>query len=279
MTTPELARFRTLAYDRFGIVIADDAESFMRSRLRVFATETGHDSLEGLLAAAVGNGGGKGQAKDDLLLDIVERISTNHSYFYREPAYFEFMRTHALPDIESRMAKSRSSDVRIWSAAAAAGEEAYSIVMAMRDYFGPHYKDLDAGVLATDIAKGALRRGASGVYRGEVFRHVPEAWRTRFLEQIGEDRYRVIKPIRDDVMFRWLNLNGPLDMLRGGFHIIFCRNVMIYFDDHARERLVKALTGMLAPGGFLFIGHTDDAEYARRYLEQLRPAIFRKAAR
>jgi chemotaxis protein methyltransferase CheR len=273
VSTSDLARFRTLAYDRFGIVIADDAESFMRSRLRTFAAENGHGTLEGLVAAAIENG------KDDLLLDIVERISTNHSYFYREPAHFEFMRNHALPETERRMAKSRSKDVRIWSAAAAAGEEAYSIVMAMHDYFGPHYKDLDAGVLATDIAKGALRRGAAGIYRGEAFRHVPDAWRDRFLEQVGEDRYRVIKPVRDDVMFRWLNLNGRLDMLRGGFHIIFCRNVMIYFDERARERLVQALEAMLAPGGFLFIGHTDDAEYPRRYLEQLRPAIFRKAAR
>jgi chemotaxis protein methyltransferase CheR len=268
----ELERFRQLAHARFGIVLPENAETFLNARLRGLMDTSGHRSLEALLTAAQADGQG------DLFLDIIEQVSTNHSYFYREPAHFRFLATHALPDLEEMLAAKRSRDVRVWSAAAAAGEEAYSIVMAMRSYFGEHYKDLDAGVLATDIAKRALRRGAHGVYRSAVFRNMPPEWHERFLEPAEEDSYRVVKAVRDDVMFRWLNLNGSLSQLRGGFHVIFCRNVMIYFDAPTRDRLVRTLADMLVPGGYLFIGHTDDSEHARMYLQQMRPAIFRKKA-
>ena len=269
----ELERFRQLAHGRFGIVLPDNAESFLNARLRGLMNSAGYPSLEALLVAAQADGHG------DLFLDIIEQVSTNHSYFYREPAHFRFLSTHALPDIEEQLKRKRTRDIRVWSAAAAAGEEAYTIVMAMRAYFGEHYRDMDAGVLATDIAKKALRRGANGVYRSALFRNMPPEWRDRFLEPAGEDRYRVVKLVRDDVMFRWFNLIGPMTALRGGFHIIFCRNVMIYFDAETRDTLVRALTDLLAPGGYLFIGHTDDAEHARMYLQQVRPAIFRKKAK
>ena len=270
MVGDELARFRRIAHERFGVVLPENAESFLRSRLRDLITEPTFGSLDDVLRTARVDG------RDDLLLDIIEKVSTNHSYFYREPAHFEFLNSTALPEIEQRLRKDGSRDLRVWSAAAAAGEEAYSIVMAMRAHFGPHYQDLDAGVLATDIAKSALRRGANGVYEEEAFRHMPAPWRSQFLEPAGEGFLRVTKAIRDEVMFRWLNLNGPLDTLRGGFHIIFCRNVMIYFDDATRDRLVGELARLLAPGGYLFIGHTDNAEPARRHLDPVQTAIFRK---
>lgn len=268
----ELESFRRLAHSRFGIVLPDNAESFLQSRLRTMMERTGYVTLDALLQAADADNGG------DLFIDIVEQLSTNHSYFYREPAHFEFLSSVALPEIDERLRRQRSRDIRIWSAAAAAGEEAYSIAMAMRTFFGAHYQDLDAGVLATDIAKRSLRQGAAGVYRAESFRHIPQHWREQFLEPARDDSYRVVKAVRDDVMFRWLNLIGPLSALRGGFHVIFCRNVMIYFDAPTRERLVQSLAQLLAPGGYLFIGHTDDAEFARKYLDQQRPAIFRKRA-
>ncbi|WP_281684717.1 CheR family methyltransferase [Thalassobaculum salexigens] len=268
----ELQSFRRLAHSRFGIVLPDNAESFLQSRLRTLMDRTGHRDLEALLQAA------EAESNGDLFIDIVEQLSTNHSYFYREPAHFEFLSSVALPEITERLRRQRSRDLRIWSAAAAAGEEAYSIAMAMRTFYGAHYQDMDAGVLATDIAKRSLQRGAEGVYRSETFRHIPQAWRDSFLEPAGEDSFRVIRAVRDDVMFRWLNLVGSMSALRGGFHVIFCRNVMIYFDAPTRERLVQSLTHLLAPGGYLFIGHTDDAEFARKYLDQQRPAIFRKRA-
>ena len=266
----ELESFRRLAHSRFGIVLPDNAESFLNSRLRTLMERTGHRDLETLLRSA------EMESNGDLFIDIVEQLSTNHSYFYREPAHFEFLTTVALPELTERLRRERSRDLRIWSAAAAAGEEAYSIVMAMRSFYGANYKDLDAGVLATDIAKRSLQRGAEGVYRSETFRHIPQAWREAYLQPVDDDSYRVIKEVREDVMFRWLNLVGPMTALRGGFHVIFCRNVMIYFDAPTRERLVQSLNHLLAPGGYLLIGHTDDAEFARKYLDQLRPAIFRK---
>ena len=268
----DLESFRRLAHSRFGIVLPDNAESFLQSRLRGLMERTGRYDLEVLLKEAQADGEG------DLFIDIVEQLSTNHSYFYREPAHFEFLSSVALPEITERLRRQRSRDIRVWSAAAAAGEEAYSIAMAMRSFYGAHYQDMDGGVLATDIAKRALQRGAEGVYRSETFRHIPQSWRDAYLQSVGDDSYRVIKAVRDDVMFRWLNLVGPMSALRGGFHVIFCRNVMIYFDAPTRERLVQSLARLLAPGGYLFIGHTDDAEFARKYLDQQRPAIFRKGS-
>ncbi|MEQ8399110.1 protein-glutamate O-methyltransferase CheR [Thalassobaculum sp.] len=257
---------------RFGIVLPGDAENFLRSRLLGYINSSGHRSINALIREAGTEG------RDDLLIEVVEQLSTNHSYFYREPAHFEFLTSTVLPEIKQRAARSGRMDLRIWSAAAAAGEEAYSIVMAMRAYFGKQYDDLDAGVLATDIAVRALRRGAAGEFKSDAFRYMPAEWRTRFLEPLDGGRYRVVKPVRDDVMFRWLNLVDPLDFLKGGFHVIFCRNVMIYFDDDTRRKLIRNLAELLTPGGYLFIGHTDNPDHTREYLDQLQPAIFRKRA-
>lgn len=259
-------------HSRFGIVLPDDAESFLRSRLSGFIGRSGHASINALIRDA------RTEGRDDLLAEVVEHLSTNHSYFYREPAHFEFLHATVLPELERRPARNGRTDLRIWSAAAAAGEEAYSIAMAMQAYFGRRYQDFDAGVLATDISVRSLQRGAAGEYDADAFRYLPADWRTRFVEPLDDGRCRVVKTIRDDVMFRWLNLVEPLDMLKGGFHVIFCRNVMIYFDDPTKEKLVRDLERLLAPGGYLFIGHNDSADYARRYLDQLQPAIFRKRA-
>lgn len=257
---------------KFGIMLPDDAENFLRSRLLGYVKRSGYASINELIRDARGDG------RDDLLIDVVEQLSTNHSYFYREPAHFEFMTSTLLPELKAKLGRTGRGDIRVWSAAAAAGEEAYSIVMAMRAYFGRHYDTLDAGVLATDIAVRALQRGAAGEFKNDAFRYMPEDWRQRFLEPLAGDRSRVVKPLRDDVMFRWLNLVEPLSFLKGGFHVIFCRNVMIYFDDDTRRKLIRNLTDLLAPGGFLFIGHTDNPDHARHYLDQVQPAIFRKRA-
>ncbi|UUX50690.1 protein-glutamate O-methyltransferase CheR [Nisaea acidiphila] len=269
----EFEELRRLAHHKFGIIVPANAESFLDSRLRGFMSMSGHGSIPELLRDARSDG------REDLLINVVEHLSTNHSYFYREPAHFEFLTKTLLPELQESLRKSRSRDIRVWSAAAAAGEEAYSVVMAMREYFGPHYQDFDAGVLATDIATAALRRGTLGEYRSDQFRHMPPLWREKYLEYLGDDAYRVVKPVRDDVMFRWLNLTESLDMLRGRYHLILCRNVMIYFDDMTRENLVRNLANLLAPGGYLFIGHTDNPDHARIYLDQVRPAIFRKKAK
>ena len=257
---------------KYGIVLPADAENFLHSRLVGYIRRTGHASINALIRE-IHDG-----RRDDLLLEVVEQLSTNHSYFYREPAHFEFFVSTALPDIRERITRQGRPGIRIWSAAAAAGEEAYSIVMAMRSYFGRQYEGLDAGVLATDISTRALKRGMVGEYREEAFRYVPPDWRRQFLEPAADNRLRIAKSVRDDVMFRWLNLVEPLSVLRRGFHVVFCRNVMIYFDNETCDKLIRSLTELLVPGGYLFIGHTDNSEAARRYLDQLQPAIFRKRA-
>lgn len=257
---------------RFGIVLPAEAGSFLRSRLLGYAARSGHSSIAALIREAGTEG------RDDLLAEVVEELSTNHSYFYREPAHFEFLQETVLPELERTALRGGRADLRVWSAAAAAGEEAYSIAMAMQSHFGRRYRDLDAGVLATDIALRSLRRGAEGVYAADSFRYLPADWRRRYVEPLDGDRGRVVQTLRDDVMFRRLNLVEPLDRLKGGFHVVFCRNVMIYFDEPTRERLVRSLEALLAPGGYLFIGHNDSADQARRLLDQVQPAIFRKRA-
>ena len=242
----------------------------MQSRLLSFIARSGHPSIEDLIREAAQS------SKEPLLEEIIEELSTNYSYFYREPVHFRFLNDTALPNIKAELERTGSTDVRVWSAAAAAGEEAYSLVMAMREFFGPTYKNLDAGVLATDIDKSALTLGTAGVYSAEALRNIPEDWKLRYFEPLDNQRYRVKPPIREDVLFRWLNLIEPAEKLRGQFHIIFCRNVMIYFDAETRERLAARLTSLLAPNGYLFISLTDSAEYVRRDLTQIQPSIFQK---
>jgi chemotaxis protein methyltransferase CheR len=215
---------------------------------------------------------------DDELSHLIDAISTNHTFFFREPQHFEFLREMVVPEMTKRRAAVSWPSFNVWSAACSSGEEPYSIAIALTEIFG-RVPSWSWRVEATDISHRVLQRARVAVYREEAVAQVPASQlRAHFQKGFGpqDGNYRVKPHVQDGVTFRQLNL------LEGGFpftepfHLIFCRNVMIYFDRPTQEELVKKLSRQLVPGGYLFVGHSESLSGINHGLETIKPAVYRR---
>ncbi|MFN3553776.1 MAG: CheR family methyltransferase [Novosphingobium meiothermophilum] len=205
-------------------------------------------------------------------------LTTNHTFFYREAHHFEHFAQHVRPGYVQRL--QTGGKVRLWSAGCSSGEETWSLLMTLLGTDPAEGKAIarrDLRLLASDIAAHALAKARSATYRAEDLKAVPEALRRIWTESEGEDA--VIAPeVQQLARFRMLNLLGPWPM-QGRFDTIFCRNVMIYFDNPTKERLVQRFAEVLSPGGWLYIGHSERVTGpALDLLSTEGPTIYRKRA-
>jgi chemotaxis protein methyltransferase CheR len=203
------------------------------------------------------------------LVQFLDVISTNHTSFFREPDHFDLLRT--LVDEWRRTGLRR---LRIWSAASSTGEEPYSIVMAILDMLPD--PDIDFKVLATDISTRVLADARQGVYSIDKLSAIPPPLLTRFFRQdeSRSESYRVCEEVKQHVVFRRVNLSQPPFPMRGPLDIVFCRNVLIYFDQPVRQRLLAAIQGLLRPGGWLFLSHTETLTGITTGLRLVHPSVF-----
>lgn len=203
---------------------------------------------------------------------MLNRLTTNHTYFMREPDHFRFLRDVVLPRQEKTNAE---HDLRIWSAGCSTGEEAYTAVMVMRDYFGAgSAARWDYRVLATDISTRVLEEAGRGVYAPEALRDVPPLWKERYFRQDGAV-FSLCDAVKREVIFKTQNLMDPFPFSKP-FDLIFCRNVMIYFDREAKERLIAKFQDALKPGGYLFIGHSETIPRDTSNLRYVKPSVYQK---
>jgi chemotaxis protein methyltransferase CheR len=202
---------------------------------------------------------------------LLNKLTTNHTYFMREPRHFEFLKNVILPQQERT---NREHNMRIWSAGCSTGEEAYTAVMTMKDYFGEN-SGWDTRILATDISTKVLEGAQKGVYREESLQNLSPEWKRLYFRKVG-DTYVLSEKISREVIFRELNLMDEFHF-RNPFDLIFCRNVMIYFNQEAKEKLIRKFSDLLKPGGYLFIGHSESIQWSGvtglRYIE---PSIYQK---
>lgn len=202
---------------------------------------------------------------------VLNKLTTNYTFFMREQAHFQFFRDTILPDITRRHQKDRT--LSIWSAGCASGEEPYTISMYLMDFLGNEAANWDTRVLATDISQNALEKAREGRYA--LPDTIPPAWKSRYFSTDGADGfYRVAPRIRSNVIFRTFNLMDPI-RFRLKFDLIFCRNVMIYFDQETKDALVGRFCGATAPEGYLLIGHSETLGQNPGY-RYLAPATFQK---
>jgi len=256
---------RKLVYEKAGIELRPGKESLVSARLRGRMRETGCRSYEAYLEQAMADPGGEG------VVDLIDALTTNFTSFLREPAHFEFFRKRILPSLASR------PRLEIWCAAAATGEEPYSIAFTMLDVLGTGAA-AQARVLATDISTRALGRARRGVYPQERLTAVPREWISQYMMPGSGDsqgQYKVQPAVARMVQFERLNLIEPTPA-RNRFPLIWCRNVMIYFDRPTQERVVERLAQSLEPGGYLFVGHAESLSGIRHTLEFVQPAVYRR---
>ncbi|HEX4350753.1 MAG TPA: protein-glutamate O-methyltransferase [Verrucomicrobiae bacterium] len=209
---------------------------------------------------------------------LIDRISTNHTHFFRELKHFDFLSGTVIPSWQAQ--SRRTGPFRIWSAASSTGEEAYSIAIHLAENFAP------AGsgrwqIEGTDISTRVLEIAGRGIYEADKLGSIaPDMLRRHFQRGVNEwsGHLRVKEELRRRVNFLHLNLlDGNYPFART-FDLIFCRNVMIYFDRPTQETLVRQLAEKLVPGGHLLVGHSESLSGVKHGLKLVRPAIYVKPA-
>ena len=256
-----------LVYRLFGIHLSDKKKALVHGRLHGLVRRAGFESFRDYYRAVIADESGES------LLALVDRISTGHTYFFRERSHFDYLRERVLPDLAG--AAGRDDEIRIWCAGCSSGEEAYSLAFIVKDYqlFNPACR---CRILATDISVSALERAAAGNYPAEKIRTLPEAYRRRYLRDDNQGGYSVRHEVRELVTFRRLNLMREEFPFAKRFHVVFCRNVMIYFDTETRNRLIGAFHRVIADAGYLFVGHSEYFYGAETLYTNESPAVYRK---
>lgn len=271
MRDSEFDFIRSLVYERSRINLGPDKRQLVSARLGKRLRATNVASLGDYCALLQSPGA------EEELSHLIDAISTNHTFFFREIAHFDFMRTVAIPEMLERSRIERWSRLRLWSAASSSGEEAYSMAITLAGHCGNFPWQIEA----TDISHRILAKAAAAIYPAEtVDRLAPDLVRTYFQRGYGpqEGKYRVKPALRERVSFHHLNLLEGQPPSTEPFQIIFCRNVMIYFDRPTQEELVERLARRLVPGGYLFVGHSESLTHLRHGLQVVRPAVYRKPA-
>ncbi len=265
MRDSEFEFIRTLVYERSRISLGPDKRELVTARLGKRLRATNTTTLADYCRLL------QSPAADDELANLIDVISTNHTFFFREQAHFDFLRNRAVPELAG------SGRFLVWSAAASSGEEAYSIAMTLCECL----PQVPWHIEGTDISHRIIGRAAAGIYRDEAVERLPKnVMRTHFQKGFGpqEGNYRVKPALRDRVTFRQLNLLEGEPPFREPFQVIFCRNVMIYFDRPTQEELIARLTRRLVPGGYLFVGHAESLTNIRHALKPVQPAVYQRPA-
>jgi len=204
--------------------------------------------------------------------EMVNRLTTNYTYFMREPAHFSILHYKILPELfENR----KMGVCSIWNAGCSTGEEVYSIAMLIQDYRDRFERMPAVRILATDISAEVLRKAEKGVYPLKEMEDLPDLWKRKYCTAGDSHTFQVDEKLKYNIRFRRHNL---MEMPPGPekFDLILCRNVMIYFDRISREKLIKQLERCLSPGGYLLVGHAELLSREETRLETVFPAVYKK---
>lgn len=206
------------------------------------------------------------------VINLLNRITTNHSYFMRESEHYDYLISDVLPYLEKTCS---NHDMRIWSAGCSAGQEAYTMAMAIDEYFGPRKGSWDTTILASDISMNVLTKAKEATYAADNIKDIPARWRTKYFTQLPNGDFQVVEKIRNQVVFKMMNLMDPFNFKKP-FDLIFCRNVMIYYDAPTKEKLVEKFYQSTSKGGFLFIGHSEVINKEVTKYTYIKPAIYQR---
>jgi chemotaxis protein methyltransferase CheR len=209
---------------------------------------------------------------------LVDLISTNHTHFFREVQHLDFLRDHALPEWKQRTGRSRAT-FRFWSAACSSGEEPYSVAIVLAEFARQH-GTYDWVIEASDISSRILERAQNGIYPEDRLQTLQPEWRSRYFQKgVGEYAgfYRVKDALREHMKFHRMNLLQGEYPVAPNQDVIFCRNVMIYFDHPTQQELVGRLVQQLAPEGYLVVGHSESLLGVKHPLKSVKPGVYRRA--
>lgn len=267
LTAGEFRQISELVYQRFGLDLKKGKEALVAARLGKRLRQKGIKSFAEYYRHVLADSSG------EALIELIDSLTTNHTSFMREKAHFEFL-TRAVKEEFSAIA-----NLEIWCAASSTGEEPYSIAVCLAEALSRGAENRRRGfrILATDISTRVLAHARRGVYVAERFKELPDAWRRAYLlrgEGECKGSYKIKPELAAHVEYQRLNLIEPFTHRRR-FHVIFCRNVMMYFDKSTQQDIVQRLGACLEPGGYLFVGHSESLTGVEHDLQYVRPATYR----
>jgi chemotaxis protein methyltransferase CheR len=263
----EFRQISELVYERFGLDLKKGKEALVAARLGKRLRQKGIKSFADYYRHVLDDSTG------EALIELIDALTTNHTSFMRERAHFEFLARAVQEEFRP------IPTLEIWCAASSTGEEPYSIAMCLADALSHGAENRRRGfrILATDISTRVLAHAQRGIYLAERFKELPPAWlRAYLLRGEGESKgsYKIKPDLASRVEYQRLNLIEPFPHRRR-FHVIFCRNVMMYFDKPTQQDIVRRLGLCLEPGGYLFVGHSESLTGVEHDLKYVRPATYR----
>lgn len=258
-------------YKEFGIKMPPAKKVMLQSRLQKRLREMNMNSYEQYCDFIFSK---EGEAME--LVHMIDVVTTNKTDFYREPAHFDFLLNTVLPEFNA--SQRQKSTLKIWSAGCSSGEEVYTLAMVISDFMEKN-KSMDYSILGTDISTRILQKAFDAIYTEERAANIPlEIKRKYFLKSKDRQKptVRLIPEIRKKAYYQRLNFMDDSYNIHDTFDIIFCRNVLIYFDRETQQNVINRLCTHLKTGGYFFLGHSESITGMKVPLVQLKPTVFMK---
>ena len=268
MRQSEFEFIRKLVYQRSRICLDESKREMVSARLAKRLRATSLATVSAYCAWLQ-----SGEAHDELA-HLIDAISTNHTFFFREHAHFDFVRDRIVPEMQQRRRAESWPRFLAWSAACSSGEEPYSLAITLQQSLNPGWP---WHIQCTDISHRILECASQAIYRDDVVSRLPAVTVRKYFQQgIGKQqgKHRVRRELRARLSFHQMNLLEGDSPLNERFHLILCRNVMIYFDRPTQEELISRLTRRLLPGGYLLVGHSESLTGIPHTLQTVQPATY-----
>lgn len=264
LTDSEFLEFVKYMHNNYGIDLSKK-RILIEGRLSGLLDKKGMSSFSQYLESV------KNNSKDEITM-LVNKLTTNYTYFYREESHFEYLREVILPQKEK---ENKSKLLNIWSAGCSSGEEPYTIAIVLDDYFKSRINQWEIHINATDISEKVLSKAREGVYSKDSLKRLPESYKKKYFKKINNNEYEVIPEIKKYITFKVFNLMDNI-LERNKYDVIFLRNVMIYFNSETKEHIVNKIYDATKPGGYLLIGHAETLQRDKSKYIYIKPATYKK---
>ena len=264
----EFKKLSKLVYSQFGINLTDDKFALVESRLVKTLLTEGMNSFSEFYDWVIND-----PSKEGLSV-LIDKVSTNHTYFYREVDHFHFMETR-LNEFDELATQDPLNEFRIWSAGCSYGDEPYTYAMVLMEQMELKGIYFNFKILATDISQDAIENAETGLYKIDRVKGLPKTFLRKYLHKVDSEHYKVNDEVKQKILFRRFNLMNTTFPFKKKFHLISCRNVMIYFDKPTKETLAEQFYKHLNPDGILFIGHSESLGNSLPFFKVMQPAIYK----
>ncbi|MDH3998389.1 MAG: chemotaxis protein CheR [Desulfuromonadales bacterium] len=273
LTDRDFARFSSLVYDQCGIKLPPHKRSMLEARLRKRLRALNLQDFEQYAKLIFSK-----EESAEELVKLIDVVTTNKTDFFREPAHFDFLVDTALPFLLDTFGAGLDKPLKIWSAGCSTGKEPYTLAMVLSEY-RESCPDFRFEILGTDICTDVLDKAVQGIYVAAKADPIPDKLKKKYLlKSKGKEqrKIRIVPELRAMARFRRLNFMDDDFGFSEPFDVIFCRNVIIYFDRPTQERLLSKLVNHLAPGRFIFLGHSETLLGLNLPLVQMAPSVYRR---